>query len=177
MIKKICILTLLTLTMQNAFAETIITGGIGYNVTRARNELTSPNQNTIDKKYIKTHAYDYKHRTNLNCLLKGEVNQKDRILAMFSDYTYAIMYFEDQLHVYYYKNDGSLLYVEEKTSTQYPYKTYKYDTSGNLVNMSLRTSKEETFIFSPNGKLIAHWVGKNGYDEKGNIIMTREYAE
>lgn len=177
MIKKFCILTMLIFAMQNAFAETIITGGIDYNVTRARNELISTGQNTIDKKYIKSHSYDFRHRTNLNCLLKGEVNQKDRTLAMFSDFTYAVMYLEDQLHVYYYKNDGSLMYVEEKKSTEYPYKAYKYNTSGNLVNMSLRVSKEETFIFSPDGKLIAHWVGENGYDEKGNIIMTRQYAE
>ena len=41
--------------------------------------------------------------------------------------------------------------------------------------MGLRVSKEETFIYNPQGKLIAHWLGTNAYDEGGNVIMTRKY--
>ena len=40
--------------------------------------------------------------------------------------------------------------------------------------MTLRVSENETFIFSPLGKLIGHWVSANCYDENGNIIMKRK---
>ena len=43
--------------------------------------------------------------------------------------------------------------------------------------MGLRVSKRETFLYSPNGELIAHWIGPNGYDENGQIIMTRKFIE
>lgn len=43
--------------------------------------------------------------------------------------------------------------------------------------MGLRVSKGETFLYSPNGKLIAHWLGQYAYDEKGNIIMSRKYSD
>lgn len=42
--------------------------------------------------------------------------------------------------------------------------------------MGLRVSKAETFIYTPKGKLIAHWKGQYAYDENGKIIMTRRYA-
>lgn len=175
--KKFIVLSATLLCFQTAYADTVLTGGVNYNVNTARQELLSTSQSGIDQKFIRGHAYDFKNRSNLNLLLKGEVNQKDRTLAMFSDFTYAVMYLKDEYHVYYYKNNGSLLYVEEKKSLTYPYKAYKYDTAGNLVNMSLRVSKDETFIYTPQGKLIAHWIGANGYDDKGNVIMTRKYAE
>ena len=40
--------------------------------------------------------------------------------------------------------------------------------------MSLRVSKDETFIFNKSGKLLAHWIGNNCYDENNSVIMTRE---
>ena len=78
------------------------------------------------------------------------------------------------MHVWYYNKGGELINAEVKTGTKYPYKTYKYSPEGELVNMTLRVSLNETFIFSPIGKLIGHWVGQNCYDESGRIIMTRK---
>lgn len=107
-------------------------------------------------------------------MLKGSTELSDRTLAYFSDGSYGVNYNDDKIHVWYYKNDGTLMYAEEKTALDYPYKTYKYTPNGDLVNMSLRTSEEETFIFNKSGKLIAHWIGKNCFDEQNNIIMTRK---
>lgn len=175
--KKCIILAVLLLCIQNAFAETVITGGVTYDVNSARSELLTTEQTGIDKKLIRSHSYDFRHRSHMKYLLNGKTELKDRTLAMFSDFTYAVMYLKDEYHVYYYKSDGSLMYVEEKKSLDYPFKAYKYDTSGKLVNMSLRISKEETFIYTPEGKLIAHWIGTNGYDELGNVIMTRKFVD
>ena len=40
-----------------------------------------------------------------------------------------------------------------------------------------RVSDKESFIFSPNGKLLAHWLGNNCYDEYNHIIMTRKIMQ
>ena len=110
-------------------------------------------------------------------MLKGKTELKDRILALFSDNSYAVMYKDDELHVWYYSANGQLTHYEIKDGTNYPYKSYKYNIDGKLINMGLRVSKGETFIFNPNGKLIAHWIKNNGYDEYGNIILKRKYFE
>lgn len=159
-----------------AMAETILTGGVDYNVNSARKELFQNYEPYINRNLLNLHAYDVQNKTNLICLLKGQTDLKDRTLAMFSDGTYAVMYFNDRLNVYYYKNDGSLLYIEKKESEIYPYKACKFDITGKIINKSLRVSKEETFIYTPDAKLIAHWINSNGYDERGNIVMTRKYA-
>ena len=109
--------------------------------------------------------------------MKGHAEIKDRVLAQFSDSSYAVMYYDNPLYVWYYSPEGVLTHIEVKDGTNYPYKSYKYDTDGKLVNMGLRVSKEETFIFDPSGKLIAHWLKDKGYDENGKVIMKRRYKE
>lgn len=123
------------------------------------------------------HITDKNNTENLKYFLRGNVELKDRTLAFFSDSTYAVMYNEDKCHVWYYTNSGKLIYTEVKDGLNYPYKSYKFNTAGKLINMGLRVSKGETFIYSPNGKLIAHWLGQYAYDEKGNIIMSRKYSD
>ena len=43
--------------------------------------------------------------------------------------------------------------------------------------MSMRVSENETFIFSPLGKLLGHWLNENCYDESKNVIMTRKIVK
>lgn len=170
----IILLALLTLPVS---AQTTLTGGIGYNVASAREELLQNKPQKLSAQLISKHLRDENFSENMNYLLKGHAELKDRTLAMFSDGTYAVMLHQDKFHVWYYSKSGNLIYAEEKDGLDYPYKSYKYNTNGRLINMGLRVSKGETFIYTPEGKLIAHWINSNGYDENGNIIMTRKYAE
>lgn len=160
-----------------ANAQNLITGGVNYNVNSARQELLQNKPNKLNPQLVSMHISDEHHKQNLNNILKGQLELQDRTLANFSDGTYGVIYKDDLLHVWYYDASGTLTYIEEKDSLIYPYKSYKYNLSGKLVNMGLRVSKGETFIYNPEGKLIAHWVNSNGYDENGNIIMTRKYSE
>ena len=58
----------------------------------------------------------------------------------------------------------------------------KVSTSANSEEILLMDSAiflkfeliDETFIFSPFGELLGHWVGDNCYDENGNVVMTRQ---
>lgn len=176
MIKKIILILCIFISLPS-YAETILTGGVDYNVNSAREELLNSPVKKINPHITPQYITDKNNRENLEYFLQGNVELKDRTLAFFSDSTYAVMYNDDKYHVRYYSNSGKLIYTEVKDGLNYPYKSYKFDTSGRLINMGLRVSKEETFIYSPDGKLIAHWKGQFAYDEKGNVIMSRKYTD
>jgi len=172
--KRFLILFLSLLIPVFVQAQTI-TGGVEYNTETALNELLNSSRQAIQFSDIRQNITDKYAAENLH--MTGNAVLKDRTVAKFSDGTYGIIYKKDPLHVWYYGTDGVLTHAEVKSSGQYPYKTYKYTPAGKLVNMSLRVSKDETFIYSPSGKLLAHWLGKNCYDADGKIIMTRIIQE
>lgn len=158
-------------------AEMLLTGEVDYNTNSAREELTQYSPPKINPNLLLIRLRDENYQENISMLLKGNIYLTDRILAKFSDNSYAVMYKNDELHVWYYSAAGNLTHYEIKSGAEYPYKSYKYDINKKLVNMGLRVSKAETFIYTPSGKLIAHWVKNNGYDGDGNIVMTREFFE
>lgn len=104
----------------------------------------------------------------------GVIELEDRTIAQFSDGSYGICYKDSPKEVLYYSKEGGLTHKEIKESLEYPYKAYKYKADGRLENVSLRVSETETYIYTPSGKLLAHWVGKNCYNAAGEIIMTRQ---
>lgn len=170
-----CILLIFCISLS-VNAE-VITGGVEYNTNSARDELIQTQKLAIPKSLLKANLIDNNRNNNLAVLLKGVTELKDRTLAYFSDGSYGIIYKDNPQYVWYYNNDGTLTHSEIKSLLEYPYKTYKYSADGQLVNMSLRVSKEETYIFKPDGTLVAHWIGQYCYDESGNIVMSRKILE
>ncbi len=173
--KFILIIGILSLISSSNAAT--ITGGVEYTTTDARLELQNNRPSSADFILYGNNYIDAKRDENISALLKGVTKLNDRTLAQFSDDTYGIIYNNDPKHVWYYNNDGTLIYAEEKASLKYPYRTYKYTPNGELVNMTMRVSESETFIFDTLGKLLGHWVGQNCYDESGNIVMTRKISK
>jgi len=175
------ILTILTIFILfnpvYALADNLLFGSAEYNVNSAREQVADGIAYKINKNIFQSKIYDYDNKSNLENIIKGNLELKDRTLAFFSDSTYGILYKDEPYSVYYYDANGFLIYIDQKSSLNYPYNFYKYDTTGNLINMGVRVSKEETYIYSPDEKLIAHWVGNNAYDEKNNIIMKRRYQK
>lgn len=174
--KHIFILITIIFTALSTNAQ-IITGGIEYNTDSARAYLLYSEKQTVSDDILKLHLIDTNKDENITMLLSGQTELKDRTLAYFSDRSYAINYHDNPKYVWYYCANGILTHTEIKETLTYPYKTYKYDIDKKLINMSLRISKNETYIFTPEGKLLAHWIGKNCYDENNNIIMTREILD
>lgn len=151
----------------------VLNAGIEYSIEDVRKELyDSPK--VLDANLVKTHFIDKNNFENLSSLLKGQTELKDRSLAIFSDSSYGINYKDNPLYIWYYSCEGLLMNIEIKTNLDYPYKTYKYSLNGKLVNMSVHTNPEESFVFSPQKKLLAHWKGANCFDENNNLIMTRK---
>lgn len=171
--KKAILILIILCSFTAGNTQTLI-GGVNYSVNDARIELQNTQPPAIDFLKVQDNFNDINNKENYSLLLKGETNLKDRTIGLFSDGSYAINYKNDPKHVWYYDKNGTLINTEEKTSLEFPYKTYKYTPDGELVNMTLRVSENETFIFSPLGKLLGHWVGNNCYDENGVILMTRK---
>ena len=174
--KKIFLIITLIILSMPVQAENVIKGGIQFDVSSAREELMSKPVQRLNPELIAQYLTDENYKENMTYLATGKASLEDRMLAFFSDSTYAVMYNDDKYHVWYYTKNGKLLYAEEKENLDYPCKFYKYNTSGTLVNMGLKVSKDETFIFSGNGRLIAHWIKSNAFDDYGNVIMTRKYS-
>ena len=176
--KRFFITTLLFIfALSTQVQAEMLSGGISYDANSARAELMDGISYTTDSTYINNAFYDKDYEQNSAYILKGITNLKDRKLAFFSDGTYAVLKFSDINHVYYYASSGVLIYIENRSGNVYPYKCYKYNTQRKLVNMSLRVSESETYIYNPSGELIAHWVKDKAYDKDGNVIMKRKYVE
>lgn len=171
--KVLVFFIMLSFSFLQAGAQ-VITGEVKYTVSEARDELMNTTPVKFDKNLIRADIIDKNNSENISFLLKGITDLKDRTLAYFSDGSYGVLYKDNPYSVLYYNSEGVLTHKEIKDSLEYPYKTYKYNTFGKPVNMSLRVSEKESFIFDKDGKLIAHWLGANCYDEAGNVIMTRK---
>ena len=172
--KTLFLILFIIITSFAPVFSTMITGGVEYNLNSAREEVLNSDIKPYDKKLTITNLVDVKHNENHKYLLNGQTELKDRILAKFSDNSYAIIFKFTPLEVLYYSPDGILTHIETKTSKDFPNRAYKYSSRGKLVNMTLNVSKEEAYIFTPDGKLIAHWEGEKCFDEFGKVIMTRK---
>jgi hypothetical protein len=172
--KKIFITIFGTIIFTVSADATVITGGVKYDINSAKDAVMTTQPPFLSSQLVKNNILDPNSNTNNSALLRGITELKDRTLAQFSDQSYGIIYKNNPTNVFYYNENGYLTHIELKDSVEYPYKAYKYNTFGNLINISLRTSEEETFIFNPSGKLIAHWVKSQCFDENNNVIMTRK---
>lgn len=151
----------------------IITGEVEYNADVAREEVFSKPTKKIDYDKIRNRYYDSNNIENLNYLFQGITELKDRKLAKFSDGSYGVQYYDDPMYSWYYSASGKLINFTQKDSTDYPCRITKFKPDGSVTNTGYRVSERESFIFSPEGKLLAHWLGNSCYDENNNVIMTR----
>lgn len=168
------ILILFTFVFCISSQARIITGEVEYNAEFARDEVFSKPVEKISLDKIRNRLFDSENIENLNYLLKGVTELKDRKLAKFSDGSYGVQYLDDPMYSWYYSSDGKLKNFIQKDSLAYPCKITKYKPDGSIANTGYRVSEKESFIFNTEGKLLAHWVGNNCYDEDNNIIMTRK---
>ena len=152
----------------------IITGEVEYNADLAREETFSKPIEKISFNQIRNRFYDSDNIENLNNLLQGKTELKDRKLAKFSDGSYGVQYYDDPMYSWYYSSNGKLINFTQKDSLIYPCRITKFKPDGSIANTGYRVSDKESFIFTPEGKLLAHWLGNNCYDEQNNIIMTRK---
>ena len=156
---------------------TVITGGVKYDINRAKNEILSTQPPSTPSQLLRNNIIDTNNSSNKNALLNGITELKDRKLAKFSDGSYAVLYYDNPFYSFYYSESGKLISYTYKTSQNYPCKFKKFKPDGSLINTGYRVSEQESFIYSPEGKLLAHWLGNKCFDGNNNLIMTRQIME
>ena len=146
----------------------IITGEVEYS-TEATEQLSYED--------LKNRFYDSNNIENLNYLFQGITELKDRKLAKFSDGSYAVHYYDNPFYSFYYSQNGKLISYTYKSSQNYPCNFKKFKPDGSIINTGTRVSEKESFIYSVDGKLLAHWLGDKCFDKNNNLIMTRKIRE
>lgn len=139
----------------------IITGEVEFNDNNTR-------------KSIYEHYIDKDNSYNVSNILAGNVNLSDRRLVSFSDGSYGIHYYNDPMYSWYYSNNGRLISFTKKDSLTYPSNYVKYKPDGTVLNKGYRVSEKESYVYSSNGKLLAHWINDKCFDEYGNLVMVRK---
>lgn len=165
-------------TINYMLAEPVLYADVEFNVKSAREYVTDGIKYRINPQKYEDKLYDKENRWNKSNLEQGKTNLPDRTLAYFSDSSYGVVYHDEMNYTYYYDTNGLLIYVDQKegSGTTYPHRFYKYKANGTLENMGVRVSKSECYIYTPDEKLIAHWIGQNAYDENNRVIMQRQYG-
>jgi hypothetical protein len=135
---------------------------------------------------------------NLKKDLKGKFKDKDRIehyLAAAAgrkesgNYNISAFYYKNQKNIYMYaiqdKNDvskayyydalGHLKYVDYIYGEypEYPYYAIQYKTSGKPISAIYYVSKDNQYLFDPDGTFKGVWYKYNMYDEHSKVILKR----
>ncbi len=161
MYKFLIYLFFLFFSINFALSETVIEGGISYTVSQAREIAFDnvPSQIPVStfEKYMKDKFW-FKFFKEI---------------TVFSDGDYSVHDIKNNKCFYYSKN-GNLKIVEIIFKTSFPQKSARYDRNGKLDSIVLDIGNSEQFIFDTDKKLVSHWIGKNGYNENGELFKTRD---
>lgn len=90
-------------------------------------------------------------------------------------YMYAIQDKKDISKAYYYDALGHLKYIDYIYGgyPEYPYYAIQYRVSGNPVSAIYYVSKENQYLFKPDGTFKGVWYKYNLYDEHSKVILKR----
>ena len=173
--KKYLILLIVVLCVAQTAIGFTIKGGVSYTVNEARQIAFDGVAQKIDMSKYKEYFVDKNFEKNQELLDRGKTRYRDRELTKFSDGAYAISYKDNKSIGFYYDKKGHLELIDFIEYRDYPKRSFKYDRNGKLDSIALVVSGDEQYLFEPTGELGAHWIGKNCYNEKGQLVLTREY--
>ena len=133
------------------------------------------------KSQIKEKLKDKNYREHYLVASAGYKEYKDNNISAFyykkqkHIYMYALQDKKSLNQTFYYDALGNLRYVDMHSGTypEYPYYTIQYKTSGEPVSAIYYVSKDNQYLYEPNGKFKGVWYKHNLYDEHSKIILTR----
>ncbi len=141
-----------------------------YTVESARKEAFADVKYSISSRIIKNNKFDPNYEENKKLIKQGINETNDRYITYFADEGYQIVYKKNLLIEFFYKKNGDLEHIEKVYGNKLPLKSAKFDLNGKLIRIVLTVSKDNAYIFFPNGQLESHWLNKKEYDLNGNVI-------
>lgn len=90
-------------------------------------------------------------------------------------YMYALQDKKDLTKAYYYSALGHLVYVDfiYGEYPDYPYYAIQYKVSGKPISAIYYTSKDNQYLFDPDGTFKGVWYKHNLYDKHSKVILKR----
>ena len=90
-------------------------------------------------------------------------------------YMYAIQDKKDVSKSFYYDALGKLRYVDYNFGEypEYPYYTIQYSISGKPISAIYNVSKDNQYLYEPDGTFKGVWYKHNLYDKGSKVILTR----
>ena len=122
-------------------------------------------------------------------------NQREHYFAAsagykeYKDYNISAFYYKKQKHIYmyalqnkkdlsksfYYDALGKLRYVDYNFGEypEYPYYTIQYNIAGKPISAIYNVSKDNQYLYNPDGSFKGVWYKHNLYDKHSKVILTR----
>ena len=124
---------------------------------------------------------DKNTRENYFAASAGYKEYKDNNISAFyyknqkHIYMYALQNKKDISKSFYYDALGKLRYIDFNFGEypEYPYYTIQYSTSGNPISAIYYISKDNQYLFNPDGTFKGVWYKHNLYDKHSDIILKR----
>lgn len=90
-------------------------------------------------------------------------------------YMYALQDKKDISKSYYYDALGHLRYIDfnEGEYPDFPYYSIQYNISGKPISAIYYASKDNQYLFSPDGTFTGVWYKHNLYDKHSKVILKR----
>ena len=133
------------------------------------------------KKNFKDRLKDKEHIEHYMAASAGREEYNDCNISAFyfknqkTIYMYAIQDKKDVSKSYYYDALGHLRYVDYIYGEypDYPYYAIQYSVSGKPVSAIYYTSKDNQYLFEPDGTFKGVWYKHNLYDKHSKVILKR----
>ena len=154
------------------------------NITQIQNILFSEKIKTkYNKKEIKSQYLEFfkdkDARQNYIEISNGKKEDAQKYYCAFywKNFlvAYGIQYKNNMKNIYYYDAMGNLRWVDVFSDNypRFPYQSYQYYKTGELVASYYYVSGYDQYIFDPNKKFKGRWYKENMYNKNAKIIMTR----
>ena len=90
-------------------------------------------------------------------------------------YMYALQNKKDVSKSYYYDALGNLRYIDFNFGEypEYPYYTIQYNVSGKPISAIYNVSKDNQYLYEPDGAFKGVWYKHNLYSKESKVILTR----
>lgn len=185
MFKKIVLLFFIFLFPCSCVNSEVLQGQVSYTADSARKIAFDGIRYSVNKyEYIDPFLTDVNKQQNMNALKYGmEISGRELELIQTGPFkAYAVTY-KDNPYISYFYSYGRFLGLlgininEEPAKTKYPYRSYKYDINGNLVNVSLNVAYGDNYNFAKDGTLESHCKDDYCYDLSGKVICKRKILE